>query len=59
MVLVDYIGIFFYMLQYFWQHTVDLYVTCNTRCFSPQTPQMVPCTFRNIDSAIVLSMFML
>jgi len=47
------------MLQYFWQHTVDLYVTCNTRCFSPQTPQMVPCTFRNIDSAIVLSMFML
>jgi len=22
MVLVDYIGIFFYMLQYFWQNTV-------------------------------------
>jgi hypothetical protein len=24
MVLVDYIGIFFYMRQYFWPHTVDV-----------------------------------
>jgi len=32
MVLVDYIGIFFYMWQYFWPHTV--YKCTVAKCFS-------------------------